>query len=280
MERSEITTHCAGRFGALGLLALTLALALVPACGAKRDPRPVDPALADRFLLDRGNEAASKKKWLEAREYYRELVENYPQSSYRGDAKLGLGETYLGEDSGESLVLAAHEFREFLTFYPTSPLAPRAQFKLAMTYFEQMHAADRDQTATKQALAEFGRFLVQYPDGPASPPEARELLPEAKEKWRLARDRLSEASYRVGLTYYKRKWLTGAVSRFREVIKEDPEFSGIDGVYVHLAECYVRADNVVEALPLFDRVVTEYKTSEYLEKAQKRLKELQPLQAQ
>jgi outer membrane protein assembly factor BamD len=261
----------------LGLLALTLAL--MPACGAKRDARPVDPALADRFLLDKGNEAASKKKWLEAREYYRELVENYPQSSYRSEAKLGLGETYLGESSGESLVMAAHEFREFLTFFPTSALAPRAQFKLAMTYFEQMHSADRDQTPTKQALSEFGRFFVQYPDGPATPPEARELLPEAREKWRVARDRLSEASYRVGLTYYKRKWPEGAISRFREVIKEDPEFSGIDGVYFHLAESLAKVDKTVEAVPLFDRVVREYKTSEYVEKAQKRLKELQPLQA-
>jgi outer membrane protein assembly factor BamD (BamD/ComL family) len=144
-----------------------------------------------------------------------------------------------------------------------------------MTYFEEMHPPDRDQTPTRQALSEFGRFMVQYPEGPTMPEEARQLMPEAREKWRIARDRLSEASYRVGLTYYKRNWLQGAVSRFREIVKEDPEFAGMDGVYFHLAESYARADNKVEAIPLFTRVVEEYPTSEHIEKAQKRLKELQ-----
>ena len=32
-----------------------------------------------------------------------------------------IGDTYLGEGSAESLVLAANEYREFLTFYPRQP---------------------------------------------------------------------------------------------------------------------------------------------------------------
>lgn len=250
-----------------GVLAtFLLAATLLAACGAKHDPTPVDPALVDRFLMDRANQAMAKKRWLDARQYYRQIVDNHPLSPLRAEAKLGIGESYLGERSSESLVLAAAEFNEFLTFYRTNTLASRAQFKLAMTYFAQMHAADRDQTPTREALAEFDHFFERYPDSP--------LVPEAREKRRIARDRLSEANYRVGLTYYKRKWLPGAVSRFREVIKEDPEFSGIDGVYFHLAESFAKADNKAEAIPLFDKVVRGYPTSEYVVKAEKRLKEL------
>ena len=48
-------------------------------------------------------------------------------------------------------------------------------------------------------------------------------------------------------------------------MKEDPAFSRIDGVYYHLAECYARADNKAEAIPLFARVVGEHKASEFFE---------------
>jgi hypothetical protein len=45
-------------------------------------------------------------------------------------------------------------------------------------------------------------------------------------------------------------------------------------VYYHLGEIFLRADNKPEALPYFQRLVTEFSASEYLEKGQKRLQEL------
>jgi outer membrane protein assembly factor BamD len=250
------------------LLALLISLGGA-ACSGKKDQIPTDPAQADQYLLDHGKQALAKKKWLDAREYFRKVVDNYPNSSLRAEAKLGIGEAFLGEKSAESLVLAAGEFRDFLMFYPTNRLADRAQFNLAMTYFKQMHPADRDQTPTKEALTEFGIFFERFPNS--------SLMPEARANWRVARDRLSDANYRVGVNYYKRTWrlCNAAVSRFREILKEDPEYSGMDGVYFYMAECFARADNKAEAIPLFDRVVNEYKTSDHFEKAQKRLKELQ-----
>jgi len=261
---SRLTSHWRAGF----VLALLISLGAA-ACAGKKEALPSDPAQADRFLLDKGKEALTKKKWIDAREYFRKVVDNYPNSSYRAEAKLGIGESYLAEKSSESLVLAAAEFRDFLMFYPTNELADRAQFSLAMTYFKQMHPADRDQTPTKEALTEFGIFFERFPKS--------SLMPEARTNWRVARDRLSEHSYRVGVSYYKRTWrlCPAAVSRFREILREDPEYSGMDGVYFYMAECFARADNKAEAIPLFDRVVNEYKTSEHLEKAQKRLKELQ-----
>ncbi|HEY1302876.1 MAG TPA: outer membrane protein assembly factor BamD, partial [Vicinamibacterales bacterium] len=73
----------------------------------------------DKFLFERGTEELDKRRWIVSREYFRQLVDSYPQSQYRADAKLGVGDTYLGEGSAESYVLAINEFREFLSFYPT-----------------------------------------------------------------------------------------------------------------------------------------------------------------
>jgi outer membrane protein assembly factor BamD len=261
-------THFAFRFGWLrsALAISTLAVGLA-ACGARTADVPPDPALADRFLYERGTDALARRKWLDAREYLREIVDNYPGSPHRADAKLGVGDAYLGEGTAESLVLAANEYREFLTFYPTHRRADYAQYKLAMTFYEQMRAPDRDQTPTKEALAEFDLFFARFPESP--------LAPEVKEKWRIARDRLSAWSYGVGLTYFRQRWYPGAIDRFREVIRDDPGFSQMDSVYYHLAESLARTDKKAEAIPLFDRLVSEYKASEHLEKARERLQELQ-----
>src|SRR5687768_7401775 len=149
---------------------LVCAVLTVVACGGgSANVSPATTANPDRFLFDRGQEALKERKWIDAREYFRQVVDNYPGSTLRADAKLGVGDAYLGEKSAESLVLADNEFREFLTFYPTHPRADYAQFKLAMSFFEQMRAPDRDQTPTRDALREFQIFLDRFPDSPLVP---------------------------------------------------------------------------------------------------------------
>ena len=141
----------------------------------------------DKFLFEKGTEALGKKRWLVSREYFRELIDTYPQTPYRADAKLGIGDTYLGEGSAESYVLALNEFREFLAFYPTHERAGYAQYKLGMTHFRQMHSADRDQTETREAIKELTTFTDRYPQDPQ--------IEDGKARLREARDRLSQ--YRI-----------------------------------------------------------------------------------
>ena len=84
------------------------------------------------------------------------------------------------------------------------------QFGLAMTHYERMRAPQRDQTETRAALAEFQRFFDRYPNSP--------VMPEARERWREARDRLSESIYLVGRFYYNQNWMPGAVDRFEQIL--------------------------------------------------------------
>ena len=245
---------------------MLMVLALAPACAAREEAPPANAAQPDRFLFDRGMVALKEEDWIDARTYFQQVVDGYPQSPVRPDAKLGLGDAYLGEDTAESLVSAANEFREFLSFYPTSQRADYAQYKLAMTHFVQMRAADRDQTETKAALAEFDVFFQKFPNSP--------LMPEVKQNWRIARDRLSESSYRVGLTYFRLRWYPGAIERFREVLKDDPAYTGRDAVYYYLAESLARTDKTAEAIPYFERLLSEFDSSEYLEDTKERLQQL------
>lgn len=247
------------------LAALAGALALSSACSRNKNVVPTGILEGDKYLMDRATELIAKKKWFQAREYYRQLVDNYPQSNYRPDAKLGLGDTYLGEKSAESLVLAQNEFREFLTFYPTNSRADYAQYKLGMCHFLQMLAPDRDQTATREAVAELTLFVQRYPQST--------LLEAGRQKLREARDRLSDSEYKVGYFYWRNKWYPGAIDRFKGLLKTDPEYVRRDAVYYHLGDSLVKMGRRAEAVPYFDRLVKEFAESEYLAKAQLAMKE-------
>src|SRR5687767_6522019 len=245
---------------------VTLATCSVAGCSARQTTPPPGTPQPDRFLFERGTAALKEREWVNARTYFQQIVDGYPQSPFRPDAKLGVGDSYLGEDTAASVVLAANEFREFLQFYPTSMRADYAQYKLAMSHYEQMRAPERDQTETREALKEFDVFFQKYPNSA--------LTPEVKQKWRDTRDRLSEASYRVGLHYYRVRWYPGAIDRFREVLKEDPGYPGRDQIYFYLAESLARTDKKAEAIPYFERLLAEFPQSERREDTVERLQEL------
>jgi outer membrane protein assembly factor BamD len=253
-------------YAARAILMGVLAVVAVTACATKRELVPPGTAQADQFLFEKGEAAFKDHKWINAREYYRQVVDNYPQSTYRPDAKLAVGDTYIGENSTESLLLAINEFREFLTFYPTHARADYAQYRLAYAHTQQMLRPERDQSSTRDAVKELETFVERYPNSA--------LMPDAEKLLREARDHLSEASYRVGFYYYRIKWDIGAIDRFRDILKSDPEYTGRDAVYFHLAECLVRTKKGPEALPYYERLVKEFEQSEYLERSKKRIAEL------
>ena len=99
-------------------------------------------------------------------------------------------------------------------------------------------------------------------------------MPEVKAKLREARDRLSEADYLVGFFYFRQRWYPGAIDRFKTVLKDDPEYTGRDAVYFHLAESYMKIKQQAQALPYYERLVQEFEQSEHLEDARKRIAEI------
>jgi len=227
---------------------------------------PAGSAEPDKFLFDRGNEELAKKHWFAAREYFRNVVDRYPQSAVRPDAKLALGDTYLAENSAESRVLAVNEYQEFLSYFPTNKRADYAQFKIAYAHYKQMLAPQRDQTETREAISQFEAFLKRFPDS--------KLKPEAEKYYRESRDRLADSEFQVGLFYVRVKWCPGAVDRFASILKNDPQYTNRDGVYFYMAECYVLSKNNAVALPYYDKLLKEFTSSDYLERAKKRIAEI------
>jgi outer membrane protein assembly factor BamD len=251
------TTLCTAVLAVIALLAVT---ACATGSGRTVPPGTTNP---DQFLYERGKQALDKKKWLTAREFFKQLNETYTQSPLRPEAKLGIGDTYLGEGGGESLVFAMNEFQEFLTFYPTHPRCDYAQYKLGMTHMRQVRAPERDQSETRDAVKALEEFVIRYPTS--------DLMPEVKVKLREAKDRLSEADFLIGKFYFKQSWYPGAIGRLQGVIKDDPEYTGRDGAYFYLGEALLKANRPAEALPFYEKIVAEFEKSEYLKDANLRI---------
>ena len=251
------------------LLIRALALAVVmagSACASGSRRPPVGTPDPDKFLFERGTEELNDKDWFTAREYFSQLVDSYPQSEHRGDAKLGIGDTYLGEGTSESFVLAINEFREFLQFYPTHRRAYYAQYKLAMSHFYQMRDPMRDQTETIEAIRELTTFVERYPNSP--------LIQEGRARLREARDRLGEHELGVAIHYHRVKFWPATIERIKPLLERDPQFTRRDAALYYLADSYEKIGRPAEALPHFERLVKEFETSEFLERAQARVEAL------
>ena len=239
-------------------------------CGGNElEVNPVEDA-ADTVLFERGQEAFANGNWTRAREYFETIRDNYPQSTLRDQARLRIIDTYEGEDDEIAYASALTELREFQRLYPpTHELAPIAQFKIAMVYYKQMKRPEREQTQTRAAIYEFEQFISDYSES-ADP----ETLTEARAKLREARDRLSEASFIVGRFYYRIKNYLGAMDRFREILDDDPGYTRRDIVYYYLADSLNINGFDTEALPMFERLVSEYPESEYVFEATEQIASL------
>jgi len=239
------------------------------ACASSVPTGTSTAADADKLLMDRGSQALAGEKWLTARQYFTKLLDSYPQSAFRADAKLGVADSYLGENTSASYVFALNEYREFLSYYPTNSRADYAQFQLGLVHYKQMLAPGRDQTETKDAIAEFETFVNRYPNS--------KLMDDARTHLRAAKDRLGDAEYNVGMTYLRIHWYQGAIGRFKPLLEADPGYSRKDAVYFYLAEALEKSatpTGKTEALPYYERLVAEFVQSEYLEKAKLRIEAL------
>jgi outer membrane protein assembly factor BamD len=208
---------------------------------------------ADKYLYEHGSASLQDKHWVEAREYFKKLFDTYPGSTYREDAKLGIGDSYMGEKRIDSDILAVNEFREFLRFFPRSPRADYAQFRICTAQSRQMLGPQRDQTATRDAIRECDTFVKTYPGS--------ELHQQGVDAVRAAQDRLSDSQFDVGMFYFRAKYYLGALDRFMALLHDDPSYTHKDVLYYYIGETLFRSKNPKEALPYYQRLLTEFEKS-------------------
>ena len=123
----------------------------------------------DKVLYQKATNEITHGRYEVGRLTLQTLINTYPDSEYLSKAKLAIADSYYSEGGVSGLTQAEAEYKDFITFFPTAPEAPEAQFRVGMAHFRMMAKADRDQTEAEVADAEFKEFLLKYPDSPLIP---------------------------------------------------------------------------------------------------------------
>jgi outer membrane protein assembly factor BamD len=235
------------------------AAALAVALGGCASTQPDIATLtsnSDQTIWEAGQKALERKDWISARQHFRRIIDGFPQSAHSADARLAVAETYVKEGGATNDLLAVGAYREFLTLYPSHPRSDFAQFQIGEAYFRRRNGPDRDQTDTREAVAEFQRLLDLYPQSPYGE-QSRARITEARQS-------LARAEFLAGYFYQRTRELCRAsIARYELVLKEYPDYRALDEVLFRLAECLQASGRGPEALPHLGRLLEEYPNSSW-----------------
>jgi outer membrane protein assembly factor BamD len=244
------------------VFALAVVALVLPACAGHQIDLQALSSASDQVVWEAGQKAVAKKDWESARQYFRRLIDAFPQSEHQPGARIALADSYFEEGGVGNYVLAVSSYREFLTLFPQHPKSDYAQFRCAESYLKQMNTPDRDQTATDQALEEYQRLLDIYPQSPFVEP--------AREKIRECRQIAARANFQVGYFYQKtRKSWRSAIGRYETIVSEYPDFERFDEVLFRLAQCLAYAGRYAEARPPIGRLRADFPQSPFVDEAKK-----------
>ena len=79
-------------------------------------------------------------------------------------SKLAVADSFFLEGSTSALIQAIAAYQDWLTFFPTHPLADRVVLKIAEAEMRQIGLPDRDATRAKRAETRLKALLQQYPN--------------------------------------------------------------------------------------------------------------------
>src|SRR2546427_2831770 len=103
-------------------------------------PQPVLPA---EELYRLGEQDLARSRYEDARSRFKDIVARHPDSSYAPRARFLIGETYFREGEFDK---AVKEFEAFLAFYPQHQIADLVQYRLAVSYYDQMKPVEQDRS--------------------------------------------------------------------------------------------------------------------------------------
>jgi outer membrane protein assembly factor BamD len=219
----------------------------------------------DRELFEVAAKEARKSQYEISRLLFNVIITTYPDSPYLPHAKLAIADSFYLEGTTSGLIQAANSYQEWLTFFPTDPLADEVMLKVAETEMRQMGLPDRDVAHARKAEQRLKALLQQFPN--------TALRPDAQIRLNEVQENLGMHTFQVG-NFYMDKYERGASnnpkgaqSRYREVIEKYPNFSRRDRALYLLANTYVLEEEPDEAAKYFQEIVRNFPNSEFAEKA-------------
>ena len=223
----------------------------------------------DRVLFEDAAKEVRRGNHETGRLLFTTIITTYPDSPFLPLAKLAIADSFYLEGGTSSLIQAAASYQDWLTFFPTDPLADAAMLKVAEAEMRQMGLSDRDVSHARKAEQRLKALLQQYPQ--------TKLRPDVQKRLIEVQENLAMHNKTVGDFYFDSRYkhrgggLKGAQSRYKEIVDKYPYFSFMDDVLFRLATTYREEEEPDEAAKYYQRIVRDYPNSDFVEKAREQL---------
>ncbi len=234
---------------ALPLLA-ALCVAALPGCSrleqwdgsfaslTRSSPRQ-NTALLDQSpegLYAAGVEALQRRQFQQAVELFDQVERDHPYSTWATNAKLMAA---YGEYQRNRYTEAIGALDRFIQLHPAHHDIAYAYYLRALSHYEQIADAQRDQRTTEQAITALQDVVNRFPD--------TAYARDARLKIDLGRDHLAGREMNVGRFYQRQRLHAAAVNRFRRVVEDYQTTNHVPEALHRLTEIYLSLGLTEEA---------------------------------
>jgi outer membrane protein assembly factor BamD len=223
----------------------------------RQRPQALPPASE---LYAEGETQLGKSRYEDARVAFRKVVERHPQSGYAPRARFLIGEAFYREGQYDK---AIKEFEAFMSFYPRHSIADLVQFRLSMSYYDQMKPVEQDQEITRKAMEQFKKLVREYPES--------RYAADALAKIDVCRGRMAQKELWIAAYYINQGNPAAARPRLEKVVKEYPRTLVIPEALFRLGEVYSGDGRTEDSQRLFRQLADEYAYTEWGKRAAQRL---------
>jgi outer membrane protein assembly factor BamD len=222
----------------------------------------------DRQLFLEATKEVRKGNHDTGRLLFTTIITTYPDSPYLPMAKLAIADSFYLEGGTSNLIQAGQTYQDWLTYFPTDPLADAAMMKVAETEMRQMGLSDRDITHARKAEQRLKALLQQYPQ--------TKLRPEVELRLREVQDNLAEHNFAIAVFYReryngKKGGLKGAQDRLKEIVDKYKDYCRMDEVLYNYAWTFTVEEEQDEAAKFYQQLVRDYPNSHFVDKAKEQL---------
>src|SRR4029078_2864828 len=222
----------------------------------------------DRVLFEEAAKEVRKGRYDTGRLLFSTIINPYPDSRFLPLAKLAIADSFFLEGTTSALIQAAQAYQDWLTFFPTDPLADDAMLKVAEAEMRQMGLSDRDISHARKAEQRLKALLQQYPKTSLRP-TVEDRLHEVQEN--LAMHNLTIARFYGDRFTQQKGGLKGEQSRLKEIVDKYPCFSYNDEVLYRLASTYQAEEEPDEAAKYYQQLIIGFPESQFNEKDREQL---------
>jgi len=225
-----------GVWEALKGLALAACVAALAGCASSSDAaKALNPDPPSKMYAD-ADALMSRGKFEDAAKKFEDVDREHP---YSPEARRAIVMAAYAYYKGGKLPEAIASAERYTTMHPGTKEAPLAHHVIASSYFEQMRGANRDQDATRKALAQLKTLKTRYPDST--------YAQKADNRIRLAEDTLAAQEMEVGRYYGNRNNHVAAINRYKTVVSDYQTTAHVEEALYRLAAAYMSLGIASEA---------------------------------